>query len=408
MLNINNAGSRIADRLAWDREKLRLALTLTGIGPIGIGPPIGGGVKTLNLDGASIEAFFSYKDAGKLGLALRIQMRAGLRGDPMLQQIIPEQAPTVQTSSIAIALDTKDGLTFGDGPNRKVTLPVRFNFPGVELREMAIGLPETKDPESGRIDLMVTIAGKLGDTLGIVAEGGGVIMRWKGEPNEAVDVLPKPPYAAGLRVRSGLVNGGGFLRYKEDKGEYGGMLDLQFGHIGITAFGLYRARSVFAGRRHGHRLPAADRAELRLHAQWRLAASSPSIGRFPRPSWARRSSRAGSINCSSRATRSPPLPRFSTGSVLVFPEKPGGFVVGPIGAARLGIAGGIREGKARRHSFPARSSGCGARRAHRGGAHSRDTARRCAPWISISRSPRFSRRIISSSSAASSTRSSRR
>ena len=216
VLNINNAGSRIADKLAWDREKFRLALTLTGIGPIALGPPIGeGGAKTLSIDGASIEAFFSYKDAGKLGLALRIQMRAGMRGDPMLQKIIPEQAPTVQTSSIAIALDTKDGLTFGDGPNRKVTLPVRFNFPGVELRELAIGLPETKDPESGRIDLMVTIAGKLGDTLGIVAEGGGVIIRWKGEPNEAVDVLPKPPYAAGLRVRSGLVNGGGFLRYLE-------------------------------------------------------------------------------------------------------------------------------------------------------------------------------------------------
>jgi hypothetical protein len=239
VLNINGAGGKIADRLAWDREKLRLALTLTGVGPIGVGPAGAGGVSLLSIDGASIEAFFSYKDDAKLGLALRIQMRAGMRGDKMLERIIPEQAPTVDTSSVAIALDTKDGLTFGDGPNRKITLPARFNFPGIELREMAIGLPETKDPESGRIDLMITVAGKIGDTLGVVAEGGGVILRWKGDPGAAVEVLPKPPIAAGLRIRSGIVNGGGFLRYKEEPGEYGGMLDLQFGHIGITAFGLF-------------------------------------------------------------------------------------------------------------------------------------------------------------------------
>jgi hypothetical protein len=239
VLKIDNAGSKIADRLAWDRDNLRLALTLTGIGPVGLGPVGAGGVSMVSLDGAFIEAFFNYKDKAKLGLALRTHMRAGLRKDPMLDRIIPAQAQTADTSSVAIALDSVDGLTFGDGPNRKITLPVRFNFPGVEIREMAIGLPETKDPNSGRIDLMVTVAGKIGDVIGAVAEGGGIILRWKGDPDAAVEVLPKPPIAAGLRIRSGLVNGGGFLRYKEDKGEYGGVLDLQFGHFGITAFGLF-------------------------------------------------------------------------------------------------------------------------------------------------------------------------
>jgi hypothetical protein len=239
VLNVNGAGGKIADRLAWDREKLRLALTLTGVGPIGVGPIGAGGASLLSIDGAYLEAFFSYKDDAKLGLALRIHMRAGMRGEKMLERIIPEQAPTVDSSSVAIAFDSKDGLTFGDGPNRKITLPARFSFPGIEVRELAIGLPETKDPESGRIDLMITVAGKIGETLGVVAEGGGVILRWKGDPGAAVEVLPKPPIAAGLRIRSGIVNGGGFLRYKEEPGEYGGMLDLQFGHIGITAFGLF-------------------------------------------------------------------------------------------------------------------------------------------------------------------------
>lgn len=239
VLNIDGAGGKIADRLAWDRDNLRLALTLTGVGPVGLGPAAPGGASLLGLDGTSIEAFFAYKDHAKLGLAIRTRMRPGLRRDKMLERIIPAQAPTAETSAVAIALDTKDGLTFGDGPNRRIALPVRFNFPGIELREMAIERPPTKGEGSGRIDLMVTVAGKLGDTLGIVAEGGGLILRWKGDPGAAIEVLPKPPVAAGLRLRSALVNGGGFLRYKEDKGEYGGMLDLQFGHVGITAFGLF-------------------------------------------------------------------------------------------------------------------------------------------------------------------------
>ena len=92
---------------------------------------------------------------------------------------------------------------------------------------MAIGRPVGKEENSGRVDLMVTVAAKFGDFLGIVAEGGGVIIRWKGEPNSAFEVLPKPPTAAGLRIRTGIVNGGGYLRYKdlEKTGEYGGVLD---------------------------------------------------------------------------------------------------------------------------------------------------------------------------------------
>ena len=38
VLKIDNAGSKIADRLAWDHDQLRLALTLTGIGPCGPRP----------------------------------------------------------------------------------------------------------------------------------------------------------------------------------------------------------------------------------------------------------------------------------------------------------------------------------------------------------------------------------
>jgi len=232
LLGVDNAGKKFADQVGWSRAGKRLAFTLASAGPIGIPP--------LNFDGISVEAFFDYKTDAKVGIALRTNLRAGLRSDKLLEKIIPGEAPTANTNSIAVTLDTKDSLTFGEGPNRQITLPVRFSFPALELREMAIGRPVGKDENSGRIDLMVTIAAKFGDFLGLVAEGGGVIIRWKGEPNSALEVLPKPPIAAGLRIRTGIVNGGGYLRYKdlEKTGEYGGVLDLNFTKIGIWAEGL--------------------------------------------------------------------------------------------------------------------------------------------------------------------------
>ena len=237
VLGVDNASKKFADELTWSRDQKRLALTLAALGPVGLGKPGSNGATPINLDGTEVEAFFSYKDTAKLGIALRTRMRSGLRGDKMLQQIIPEQAPTANSDSVAIALDTKDGLTFGDGPNRKIVLPVRFAFPGIELREMSISRPVGKDENSGRIDLMVTVAGKVGQVFGVVAEGGGVIIRWK-NADSAVEVLPKPPTGTGLRIKTGIVTGGGYLRYDEAKGEYGGVLDLQFTKIGITAAGL--------------------------------------------------------------------------------------------------------------------------------------------------------------------------
>ncbi len=229
VLGIDKAGSKLAGQIAWSRPDKRLALTLQSTGTRQIGP--------LGFDGASVEAFFAYKTDATLGLALRAKLQAGLRNDKLLEKIIPGEAKTADTNAVAINLDTHDGLTFGEGKDRRLVLPVRFSFPGIELREFAIARPQGKDENSGRIDLMTTIAGKIGDVFGVVTEGGGVTITWTGG-DSAIDVKPKPPPSTGVRVNTGVVRGGGFLRYKEDTKEYGGVLDLQFMRFGITAIGL--------------------------------------------------------------------------------------------------------------------------------------------------------------------------
>ncbi|PPK73925.1 hypothetical protein B0F87_11336 [Methylobacter tundripaludum] len=230
VLGTDNASKEFATRILWSRTDKRIGILLQSAGARNIG--------ALGFDGASVEAFFSYLTDAKLGITVKAKLKAGLRSDKLLEKIIPGEKATADTNQTAINLDTKDGLTFGEGKDHKLVLPVRFSFPGVELREFAITRPDSKDKDNGRIDLITTVAGKIGDQLGVVVEGSGVTITWVGGDG-AIDVQPKPPYAAGLRVSiAGVVSGGGFLRYKEDVKEYGGTLDLQLTKIGITAIGL--------------------------------------------------------------------------------------------------------------------------------------------------------------------------
>ena len=170
-------------------------------------------------DGISVDAFFSYQNPAKLGIRVNTQLSPGLRSDKLLEKIIPGEAPTASSDTVAVTLDTHDGLTFGSGKDKKIVVPIRFSFPGLELREFSVAEPQDQNKGSGRIDLALTIAGKIGDVVGIVAEGGGVTITWTGGPFQ---VRPKPPDAAGLKVDASVVKGGGYLRYQEQASQYGG------------------------------------------------------------------------------------------------------------------------------------------------------------------------------------------
>ena len=228
VLGKDNASKDVGDNLKWDKAGKKLTWTFDAVGQKQLG--------AVSFDGASLVAFFTFATKATIGITLKTKLKAGLRGDKLLEKIIPREATTADAEPTAITLDSDKGLTFGDGKDQKIILPVRFSSPGIELREFAIALPEGDQKNGGRIDVMTTIAGKIGDVLGVVAEGGGVSIKWVDGGN--LEVLPKPPYSTGIRVNAGPVKGGGFLRFNEAKHEYGGILDLQFSKIGITAIGL--------------------------------------------------------------------------------------------------------------------------------------------------------------------------
>lgn len=229
VLGIDDASDSLGEKLKWDYAEKKLSIELAAVGASSLPP--------LNFDGASLVAFFTYKTEFKAGINLKTKLKAGLRNDKFLEKIMPGEAPTADTDQVAITLDTKDGLTFGSGKDKRLILPVRFAWPGLELREFAIEQPAQDNIDNkNRVNVVVTVAGKLGDTFACVVEGGGISIRWN--DGAAPDVSPKIPSGAGLRLKTPAVTGGGYLRYDEVKKEYGGVFQLEMLKIGVTAIGL--------------------------------------------------------------------------------------------------------------------------------------------------------------------------
>lgn len=237
VLNIDDASGELGKKLVWNYAEKRLHAEFRSVQ--------GSNQPPLNFDGGSLVAFFTYKTEFKAGIEVKTKLKAGLRNDKFLEKIMPGQAPTADADQVAITLDTKDGLTFGTGKDKRLVLPVRFAFPGVELREFAIEQPaQDNEKDRNRVNVVFTVAGKLGDVFACVVEGGGISVRWNDGADPDVD--PKIPTGIGMRLKTPAVTGGGYLRYDEVKKEFGGVFQLEMLKIGVTAIGLLTVEPGFS------------------------------------------------------------------------------------------------------------------------------------------------------------------
>ncbi len=191
-------------------------------------------------------------DVAIIGLRLRSILQPGLTQDKMLAKVMPG-APDPKTQTItAISLDTAQGLYLGDGRgNEKAVLPVRYSFPGVELRELAIGiLREQATREVTGFEVTTSIAAKMGDAVGMQVVGSGFIVDLNGVADHHqmfadLPISPRWPDAVGLRIEAGPVVGGGFIQrvereytvngQKVKRVEFGGALQLKVLGFGVTA-----------------------------------------------------------------------------------------------------------------------------------------------------------------------------
>ena len=272
VLLIPHATKELGDILAFDREKFRLTAALASTSEVNFG--------VMRLNETRLEAFLGFArrefvnpseqqklelverdgkwwraDEAVFGLRIFTVIKPGLQNDPLLKKVMPGSSDPVTVKPTAVTLDSVDGLYLGDGQgagNEKLVLPIQFNFPAVEIREVALGIVRNKVKEVTGLEVTTVIAAKLGDAVGLQIGGAGVTIALDGQPpNSAIfpwDVSPRWPDAIGLRIKTGPISGGGYLERKvrtygtgaakQEIVEFGGVIQLEIMKVGVYAIGI--------------------------------------------------------------------------------------------------------------------------------------------------------------------------
>ena len=270
VLGTQNLVARLGDKLSLDRSggKFVLVALVDNLPTTKLGG--------MNLDQVKFEAFLQFSDrhianpteeekaslierdekwymgdVAILGIRLRTMLEPGITGDPLLKKIMPGSADPKTTSHTAVSLDTAQGFYIGDGrANERAVLPVRFSYPAVELRELALGILRNPKREVTGFELTTSVATMIGGAVGMQVVGAGFIV----EINDVDDhhamfnlpVTPRWPDQVGLRVDAGIVTGGGFIQrvereYKQPDGskfkrvEFGGAIQLDILKVGVSS-----------------------------------------------------------------------------------------------------------------------------------------------------------------------------
>lgn len=267
VLLIPHATKELGSALSFDRDKFRLAAALASTSERNFG--------ALRLNETRLEAFLGFArreflapsdqqkldlverdgkwwraDEAVFGLRIFTLIRPGLQNDPLLRKVMPGSSEPATLKPTAITLDSVDGLYLGDGQgagNEKLVLPVQFNYPGVEVREVALGIVRNKAKEATGLEITTVIAAKLGDAVGLQIGGAGVTIALDGQPPGSAifpwDVSPRWPDAVGLRIKTGPINGGGYIERKvrtygtgdarKEIVEFGGVIQLEILKVGV-------------------------------------------------------------------------------------------------------------------------------------------------------------------------------
>lgn len=268
LLGIGKLTDKLGDHLELDRsEGFHLVAKIAKPGPTELGD--------LTLDQLSFEAFLQFSDRevanpteeekkslirrddkfyrgdlAVLGLRIRTLLEPGITKDRLLKKVMPGAKDPKTTTLTAISLDTAQGLYLGDGrAQERAVLPVRVQYPGLEFRELAIGLVRNPAREVTAVEVTTSIAAEIDDVIGMQILGSGVVITPEGatEHHAVFDlpVSPRWPDGIGLRIDAGAVTGAGFIQRIErtykvgnqdvKRIEFGGVIGLKILKFGVNA-----------------------------------------------------------------------------------------------------------------------------------------------------------------------------
>jgi hypothetical protein len=192
---------------------------------------LSGGIRLTN-DAPQVE--FDLKDS-------KLVLKVG--DDALLGAVIGDAIEVALTFGL---IGDVAGLRLKDGTGLKATIPLE-KIPNSPVQIPFLYFELTKTGNLNQIDIEIAgsfqvaigpFAGsidRLGSKLNLnnLLGGGNPVAGWG----------LKPPSGAGLAIDAGVVKGGGFLLFDEERGEYGGILDIKLMQIGVKAIGLLSTKN---------------------------------------------------------------------------------------------------------------------------------------------------------------------
>ena len=205
------------------------------------------GASRLAVQGLGIK-WFVAEQQGKLDLGVQAEIQTvrlvidGNDADGFLQKVLSGVHVKAEANA-AFGMTLLTGFTFSGGAQLALEIPAHIELGPVTIQSLRLALA----PASDRIRLDAGAVFKFGlGPLQVVVQDVGLRTDLEFHPGNIgpanLDIGFKPPTGAGVRIDSPFVTGGGFLFFDSDKGQYGGVLQLDVKGITVTAIGLIATR----------------------------------------------------------------------------------------------------------------------------------------------------------------------
>ncbi len=175
------------------------------------------------------------------GEGFRLVIEPG-EGDSFISDIFGGE-PLAILAAFSARWSSVEGLTLAGSAGLEVAIPIGITVGPLSVLTLHLAIVGG----SGGLETRIGVSGVLAvGPFAAAAENVGVKVALAPAPEgENGDIGPLdvsigflPPTGFGFAIAMGVIEGGGFLSIDKEKGEYAGILDLQFVKFGLTAIGL--------------------------------------------------------------------------------------------------------------------------------------------------------------------------
>ncbi len=196
-----------------------------------------------NLHDSRFDGFFDWTNPASLKVKLATGLLVGVTADSFVRTLLGNKG--IVDTKVTVTIDVPKGIRLGDGTSHRLAIPGKLDLEGVvQLGDLALVVPDPSEL-SGSSDrpgfqVVATLKGALGPVKAVV-DGLGISLivdpaALDSGAAEPATLVALPPIGAGLSINAGVVHGGGYIMHTGH--EYGGALDLAIGPIEIKAIAL--------------------------------------------------------------------------------------------------------------------------------------------------------------------------